>query len=166
LQPEGFQNTDPEADDFHDYDISAQSPRDEQTTRDWVRDNPVPAGGSAATPEGTVNNAAGPLGAPVTSYTATNNVTGREVVVNVTAEGHPLGNGVVIREVVPNADGTSTIRNMGEGNGWVQQESTMGGRIRGVAINNAAWLLHAPPQTVAQRGRSQYGFCSRHPGAC
>ena len=163
--PDGFQNTDPNADDFHDYDISAQSPRDENTTRDWVRNNLVPAGGDPATPGGTPNNAA-PGTAPVTSFTTTNKVTGREVVVNVTAEGHPLGNGVVIREVVPNANGTSTIRNMGEGNGVLQQESTAFGRFRGSVINNAAWRFHAPPPTAAQRGQRQYEFCGRHPGAC
>ena len=163
--PEGFQNTDPSASDYHDYDVSAQSPRDEATTRDWVKNNPVPAGGNPATPGGTSNNAA-PGFAPVTSYTTTNQVTGREVVVNVTAEGHPLGNGVVIRQVMPNANGTSTIRNMGEGNGVLQQESTAFGRARGAVINNAAWRMHAPPPSAAQRGQQLYEFCGRHPGAC
>jgi hypothetical protein len=168
--PDGFQNTDPNASDYHDYDISTYSPRDEQTTRNWVRDNPVPGPGktSPATPEGTSNNAAAgtPINAPVTSYLTTNRVTGREVVVNVTAEGHPLGNGVVIREVAPNANGTSTIRNMGEGNGVLQQESTILGRVGGAVINNLAWRFHAPSPTPAQKGRRMYEFCSRHPSAC
>ncbi len=164
--PEGFQNTDPDASDYHDYEVTSGSPRDETTTRDWVRENPVPAGGNAATPEGAVNNAAGPLGAPFTSFTATNEVTGREVVVNATAEGHPFGNGVVIREVVPQSNGTSMIHNFGEGNGWVQQESTLGGRIRGAVINNGAWGVHGPPRTPAQRGQSIYNACTRSPGRC
>jgi hypothetical protein len=168
--PRGFRNTDPNASDYHDYDISTYSPRDEQTTRDWVRENPVPGPGrtSPATPEGTSNNAAAGTGinAPVTSYTTTIKVTGREVVVNFTAEGHRLGNGVVIREVSPNANDTSTIRNMGEGNGVLQQESTIFGRVRGAVINNAAWRFHAPSPTAAQRSKRMYEFCGRYPGAC
>ncbi len=164
--PEGFQNTDPDAADYHDYEVSSGSPRDETTTRDWVRDNPVPAGGNAATPDGTVNNAAGPLGAPVTSFTATNEVTGRDVVVNATAEGHPLGNGVVIREVVSQSNGTSMIHNFGEGNGWMQQESNLGGQIRGAVINAGAWGAHGPPRTPAQRAQSIQNACIRSPGRC
>ncbi|MNY01402.1 hypothetical protein D3C86_1339300 [compost metagenome] len=163
--PKGFQNTNPSAADYHDYDISANSPQGEGATREWVRNNPVPAGGNPATPGGTSNNAA-PGFAPVTSYTATNQVTGREVVVNVTAEGHPLGNGIVVRETVPSANGASTIRNMGEGNGVLQQESTVLGRAVGAVINNGAWRTHAPPMTSEQRHQRMVAFCSQRPGAC
>jgi hypothetical protein len=35
--------------------------------------------------------------------------------------GHPLHPGIVVRQVAPNSDGTSTITNFGEGNGWLQK---------------------------------------------
>lgn len=164
--PEGFENTDPNAKGYHDYDVKARSPQDAAATREWVKNNPVPApGANPASPEGSPNNAAGAF-APVTSYTTINKVTGNEVVVNVTGPGHPLGNGIVVREVTPNSDGSSTIRNMGEGNGWVQQESTLGGQIRGAIINFGAWGTHTPGETPAQQGARMYKFCTAHPGAC
>lgn len=109
---------------------------------------------------------AGQLGAPVTSFITTNEVTGREVVVNATAEGHPLGNGVVIREVVPQSNGTSMIYNFGEGNGVLQQESTFFGRTLGFVINNGAWGAHGPPRTQAQRALSIHDACMKSPGRC
>lgn len=164
--PKGFKNTDPNAKDYHQYDVNAHSSKDANTTREWVKDNPVPApGASPATPGGTTNNAAGAF-APVTSYTAVNQVTGNEVVVNVTAPGHPLGNGIVVRDVTSNADGSSTIRNMGEGNGVLQQESTLLGRVGGAIINNGAWGGHTPGDTPAESGQKMYDFCTVHPGAC
>lgn len=164
--PKGFQNTDPNAKDYHEYNVNARSPRDAATTREWVENNPVPApGANPATETGSSSNAAGAF-APVTSFKTTNQATGNEVVVNVTAPGHPLGNGIVVREVTPNADGSSTIRNMGEGNGWVQQDSTLGGQIRGAIINNGAWGAHIPNETPAQQGARMNRFCTAHPAAC
>jgi hypothetical protein len=125
--PEGFQNTDPKRDDYHQYREDVHSPVGEDETRDYVRDHPTPGYPEPATPQGTKNDATPGIGgvspiqaSPVVSFEATNEKTGNKVVVNVTLPGHPLGNGVVIREVVPNKDGTSTIKNYGEGNGDVQ----------------------------------------------
>lgn len=43
------------------------------------------------------------------------------MVVNVTLPGHPLHPGIVVRQVTPNGNGTSTITNYGEGIGWLQK---------------------------------------------
>lgn len=159
--PEGFQNTDPSADDYHgsdggdgNYPVRVRSPVGVQETRDWVRNNPTPGDPNPATSEGTVNDATPLIGglnlgiSPVTSSTATNQVTGNPVVVNATLPGHPLGNGVVIREVTPNADGTSTINNFGEGNGGAQSS-------RAAGILNSIWRTQTPPNpNVAPRCRS------------
>jgi hypothetical protein len=112
--PRGFRNTDPRASDYHQYRVPSVSPRRDAETREWVRVNPTPGNPSPATPQGTPNNATpAPLGAiepsPVMSFVARNRASGNDVVVNATLPGHPLGNGVVIRDTVPNADGTSTI---------------------------------------------------------
>ena len=162
--PVGFEDTDPDADDFHDYEVRSNSPRGEDETRQWVENNPVPSGGNAATEDGAPNDAM--PGAPVVSYLTVNKVTGREVVVNVTLPGHPLGNGVVIREVVPTSQETSAIRNMGEGNGALQAESNIFGRVAGFIINNGAWRLHSPPESSQRRFERHFEFCTRHPGAC
>jgi len=144
--PEGFQNTDSSASDYHQYQTDAQSPLGPDATRDWVRNNPTPGNPSPATPEGTVNDATPIIGglpgniSPVTSNTTVNQVTGQEVVVNATLPQHPLGNGIVVREVTPNADGTSTIRNYGEGNGRLQAP---GSPVAG-PINNI-WREQRPP---------------------
>ncbi|KAJ8138967.1 hypothetical protein OY671_007820, partial [Metschnikowia pulcherrima] len=120
--PAGFQNTNPNASDGHQYSKPNVSPLNAAQTREWVKNNPTPGSPSPATPQGTANNAS-PTGtawiksSPVTSYTTVNQTTGNSVVVNVTMPGHPLGNGIVVRDVTPNANGTSTIQNYGEGNG-------------------------------------------------
>ena len=67
-------------------------------------------------------------------------MSGNEVVVNVTLPGHPLGNGVVVRDTVANANGTSTIRNYGEGNGRLQAP----GSWVAPAINGV-WKGQVPP---------------------
>jgi len=164
--PRGFQNTYPQADDYHAYDTPAVSPLGESATRDWVRENPTPAAvQGAATPEGTLNDATPAVGgllpvriSPVVSITTTNHVTGHQVVVNVTLPGHPLGNGILVRDTMPGPNGTSVIQNWGEGNGAFQAPgSPLAGPINGV------WAGHTPPAPTAP---GSYDLCSAHPGAC
>ena len=164
--PNGFQNTNPRASDYHSYMTPNQSPRNASETRQWVRDNPTPGNPSPATAKGTYNDATPGVGSPYTSispvksFTTTNTVTGNSVVVNATLPGHPLGNGVVIRDTVAGPNGTSTIKNYGEGNGELQAP---GSPVAG-AINNI-WAgpamrpsdPNAPPP---------YDRCMSHPGSC
>lgn len=165
--PQGFQNTNPQADDYHTYDTPARSPIGESATRDWVRENPTPAPvQGAATPQGTLNDATPVVGgmlpvriSPVESFTTTNQVTGNEVVVNATLPGHPLGNGIVVRDTMAGPNGTSIIQNWGEGNGALQAP---GSAVAG-PINNV-WAGHAPPDPAAIMRHHQ--MCMQHPGAC
>jgi hypothetical protein len=159
--PRGFQNTHPGAADYHHYNTPNVSRKNAAETRMWVRNNPTPGTPSPATPRGTANNAT-PSGlvypSPVMSYTARNRVSGNEVVVNATLPGHPLGNGVVIRDTMQNRDGTSTINNYGEGNGLLQsKESPLAGLI------NYTW---ATPAMRPQVPTEHTDICSGHPGAC
>jgi hypothetical protein len=162
--PTGFRNTNPRARDYHQYTVPNASPRSSTETREWVRNNPTPGNPSPATPGGTLNNATpGGLGliisSPVTSFTTKNLVTGNIVVVNVTMPGHPLGNGVVVRDTMPNANETSTIMNHGEGNGrWQSNDSPVAGLI------NNVWATPSmsPPSTQ----RPPYDRCVSHPGSC
>ena len=88
------------------------------------------------------------------------NCTGNNVVVNATMPGHPLGNGIVVRDVTPNANGTSTIQNYGEGNGRLQAP----GSPIASEINNvwASPSMRPPSPNPAPA----YDVCTSHPGAC
>ncbi len=137
--PKGFPGSDPDGENGHYYNTQAQSPLGAEETRDFVKNNPTPGNPKPATPEGTVNDATPVIGglpgniSPVESITTTNNVSGNEVVVNVTLPGHPLFPGIVVRDVSPNSDGTSTINNYGEGNGALQKPGgRFANRINGV----------------------------------
>ncbi|HEX8621835.1 MAG TPA: RHS repeat-associated core domain-containing protein [Allosphingosinicella sp.] len=159
--PAGFQNTRPRASDGHQYDVSNVSPKSATETRQWVRNNPTPGNPRPATAEGTLNNATPrgiPYPSPVVSLTTKNLVTGNQVVVNVTLPGHPLGNGVVIRDVLPNANGTSTIHNFGEGNGFLQSKAS--------PLANEINNVWATPAMRPQEPRPQWDPCASHPGAC
>jgi uncharacterized protein RhaS with RHS repeats len=159
--PRGFQNTNPGAPDYHQQNVQNVSPRNAVETREWVRNNPTPGFPSPATPQGTPNNASPqlvPIPSPVLSFTTKNEVTGNQVVVNATLPGHPLGNGVVIRDTVQNTNGTSTINNYGEGNGLLQSKfSPVAGEI------NGTW---ATPAMRPQQVRPAWDPCTAHPGAC
>ena len=113
---------------YHLYSEPARSPRSQEVTRQWVVDHPTPGFSNPATPRGTVNDATPGIGglspvniSPTRSFTATNQVNGQPVVVNVTLEGHPLQSGIVVRQVDAGPNGTSTIQNWGEGNGALQR---------------------------------------------
>jgi RHS repeat-associated protein len=163
--PRGFQNTDTSAPDGHSYVVKGASPLPAGETRQWVQQNPTPGiRSNPATPQGTTNDAtpvAGGLGigiSPVKSYTTTNTVSGNQVVVNATLPGHPLGNGVVIRDTVSNGNGTSTINNFGEGNGALQSSSSpVAGAI------NSVWSTQTPP---APQPAPRWDRCQAHPGSC
>jgi hypothetical protein len=163
--PRGFQNTNPRAGDYHQYVKPNASPRNATETRAWVRANPTPGNPSPATPQGTPNNATpAPLGpivpSPVMSFVARNQVTGNDVVVNATLPGHPLGNGVVIRDTVAGPNGTSTIMNYGEGNGALQsRNSPVAGLINNVWATPAMRPSNPNPPPP-------YDVCRSHPGAC
>lgn len=164
--PQGFRSTDPRAADYHHYRVPNVSSRNATETREWVRNNPTPGNPSPATPQGTLNDATPIIGtnalgiSPVTSFTTVNTVTGNSVVVNATMPGHPLGNGVVIRDTISGPNGTSTIVNYGEGNGELQAP---GSPVAGM-INNA-WATPAmrPPDPNPPR---PYDRCRAHPGSC
>jgi hypothetical protein len=163
--PAGFQNTNPNASDGHQYSKPNVSPLNAAQTREWVKNNPTPGSPSPATPQGTANNAS-PTGtawiksSPVTSYTTVNQTTGNSVVVNVTMPGHPLGNGIVVRDVTPNANGTSTIQNYGEGNGTLQSRgSPVSGLINGVWQSPS---MRPPSPEPAPK----WDRCVSHPGSC
>jgi RHS repeat-associated protein len=143
--PEGFPGTDESQDNFHYYTETAQSPLDVESTQEWVQQNPTPGSPQPATPDGTVNDATPIIGglpgniSPVTSFVTANQVSGNDVVVNVTMPGHALAPGIVVRDVVSNGDGTSTIVNFGEGNGDLQKPGNLtAGPINGV------WRGQAP----------------------
>jgi len=162
---QGFQNTKPTAGDGHQYSKPNASPLNATQTREWVKNNPTPGNPSPATPQGTPNNAT-PNGlqwakaSPVVSLTTENKVTGNAVVVNVTLPGHPLGNGIVVRDVTPNANGTSTIQNYGEGNGALQSKaSPVSGLI------NDVWQSPSMRPPAPAPG-AQFDLCTSHPGAC
>jgi len=163
--PAGFQNTNPKASDYHQYSVPNTSPLNAAQTREWVQNNPTPGNPSPATPQGTANNATpSPLGgivaSPVTSFEAKNGVTGNNVVVNATMPGHPLGNGIVVRDVTPNANGTSTIQNYGEGNGRLQAPgSPVAGEINNVWASPS--MRPPSPETTPR-----FDLCTSHPGAC
>lgn|GEM_PF-1214590 len=150
---DSFPGTDASRSDFHYYDETAQSHLGVDATRNWVQQNPTPGDPSPATPGGTRNDATPVIGglpgdiSPVSSITTTNTVSGNPVVVNVTLPGHPLFPGIVVREVVPNADGTSTIHNRGEGNGDLQRPGApFAGAINGV------WRGQRPPPPTRPSG--------------
>jgi hypothetical protein len=164
--PNGFQNTNPNASDYHQYHVDKVSPIGAPETRAWVRENPTPGSPSPATPSGTLNDATPRIAtavadSPVMSFTTTNTVTGNQVVVNATLPGHPLGNGVVVRDVTGGPNGTSTIHNYGEGNGALQAPSSpVAGMI------NSVWAapgMAPPPGPQPPRAPDR---CQRNPGRC
>lgn len=164
--PQGFQNTNPRASDYHQYRVENVSPRNANETREWVRNNPTPGDPAPATAKGTYNDATPIIGSPltsispVTSYSTTNTVTGNSVVVNATMPGHPLGNGVVIRDTVAGPNGTSTIVNYGEGNGARQAPGAVGANM----INNV-WATPAMRPTNPNPPPA-FDRCTAHPGSC
>ena len=161
--PQGFQNTNPRASDYHQYTAPNVSPRNATETREYVRNNPTPGTPSPATPQGMRNDASPrgiPFSSPVMSFVTKNLVTGNNVVVNATLPGHPLGNGVVIRDTVPNANGTSTIMNYGEGNGQLQRPgSPFAGEINRTFSLPSMRPSNPNPPPV-------YDRCMSHPGSC
>jgi hypothetical protein len=164
--PNGFQNTNPRAADYHQYHVDKVSPRNAPETRAWVRDNPTPGFPSTATPGGTPNDATPRIAtafvdSPVMSYTTTNTVTGNQVVVNATLPGHPLGNGIVVRDVTPGPNGTSVIHNLGEGNG---DQQAPGSPFAGMI--NSTWVAPgmAPPPRLDQL--QKWDRCLAAPGSC
>lgn len=131
---------------YHFYPKPAHSTRSQQETRQWVVDNPTPGFPSPATPKGTPNDATPGIGglspvsiSPVKSFTAINALNGAPVVVNVTQPGHPLQSGIVVRQVEASPDGTSIIRNWGEGNGDLQRPGS-----RYAETINGVWSGQAP----------------------
>jgi hypothetical protein len=164
--PTGFQNTNPRAEDYHQYHVDKVSPRNADETRAWVRDNPTPGDPSPATPGGTPNDATPSLAtafvdSPVMSYSTTNVVTGNQVVVNATLPGHPLGNGVVVRDTSSGPDGTSIIHNFGEGNGALQAPgSPVAGAI------NSAWAAPGMAPPPGPPGPRPWDRCQSNPGRC
>lgn len=166
--PQGFQNTNGSIPDYHRYTVPNASPRNAAQTREWVRNNPTPGRPSPATPQGTPNNATpGPFGAiipsPVTSFTTRNGVTGHDVVVNVTMPGHPLGNGIVVRDTIPNANGTSTIMSYGEGNGKLQ---SFGSPVAAAIDSVWAWPTMRPPAPQSPQSLPSNDRCVAHPASC
>lgn len=164
--PEGFQNTNPRASDYHQYTVPKVSPRGPVETREWVRNNPTPGNPSPATPQGTQNDATPTVAtlfanSPVTSYTTTNTVTGNQVVVNATMPGHPLGNGIVVRDVANGPNGTSRIMNYGEGNGALQAPgSPVAGAI------NSVWAAPGMAPPPGPQPAPPYDRCMARPGSC
>lgn len=135
---------------YHLYPEPAQSSRSQEFTRQWVVDHPTPGFSNPATPRGTVNDATPLIGGlspininPTRSFTATNQVNGQPVVVNVTLEGHRLQSGIVVRQVDAGPNGTSTIQNWGEGNSELQRP---GAPFAGAI--NSVWRLQTPPAST------------------
>jgi hypothetical protein len=163
--PQGFQNTNPKASDYHQYAVPNQSPRSAPETREWVRNNPTPGWPAAATAKGTYNDATPGIGNPLTyispviSFSTVNAVTGNEVVVNATLPGHPLGNGIVVRDTVSDPKGASTIMNYGEGNGRLLAPSS---RVAEPISNVWAGSTMRPPDPKS----APYDRCVLHPGSC
>lgn len=146
--------------------VDKVSPRNASETRAWVRDNPTPGSPSPATPGGTPNDATPRIAtavvdSPVMSYTTTNTVTGNQVVVNATLPGHPLGNGIVVRDTTPGPNGTSVIHNMGEGNGALQAPgSPVAGAI------NSVWAAPGMAPPPGPRPSQPWDRCQANPGRC
>jgi RHS repeat-associated protein len=132
---------------YHFYSEPAASPLPQAQTQQWVQDNPTPGFPSPATAQGTNNDATPGVGgispisiSPVKSFVTTNQMDGAQVVVNVTLPGHPLKDGIVVRETVAGPNGTSTIQNWGEGDGSLQKP----GSKLGEAIDSV-WKTQTPP---------------------
>lgn len=146
---------------YHFYSVPAQSTQNVDATRQWVQNNPTPGSPQPATAQGTHNDATPGIGgylpfsiSPVTSFTTTNKVDGNTVVVNVTLPGHPLQDGIVVREVTSNNQGGSTVHNWGEGTSALQSPNTMEGRTFGPDINNV-WTNQVPPPNPPREGCTQ-----------
>ncbi|HEX8300446.1 RHS repeat-associated core domain-containing protein [Sphingomonas sp.] len=161
-QQKGWQDFKAGDANYHSYSTPAMTDWDPKSTQSWVADHPTPGMPSPATPQGTVNDATPVLGglspvniSPVRSFTTTNKVSGKSVVVNVTLPGHPLQSGIVVRQVDAGPNGGSTIQNWGEGNGNLQRPgSNTAGPINGV------WREQTPQPSIAHMK-----FCQTHPGA-
>jgi RHS repeat-associated protein len=148
--PKGWQDFDSKSKNYHTYSTPAQSTKNVAETRQYVQNNPTPGSTNPATAKGALNDAtpgatsASNAISPVQSYTTTNTLTGNPVVVNATMPGHPLQDGIVVREVTANPNGGSTINNFGEGTSTFQSPSSIIGEILSSPINNV-WSSMTPP---------------------
>jgi RHS repeat-associated protein len=159
--PKGW--VDPRSDQilYHHYEIKVGSGLSVAETRRWVANNPTPGTPAPATRSGTENDAtpligtSGPGGTdPVKSYLTKNLLNGDPVVVNVTQQGHKLTWGIVVRDVIDNGNGTSTIKNWGEGNGLLQS------RFSPVAdAINSIWRQLTPTPAPCMRSTSLLNPC-------
>ncbi|WP_140986891.1 RHS repeat domain-containing protein [Asticcacaulis tiandongensis] len=129
-QQKGFVDFTTESKNYHAYSVTAKSSKNVEETKRYVENNPTPGSPKPASVEGTKNDATPVIGglvpqaiSPVTSFIVTNEVSGKEVVVNVTTSGHPLESGIVVREVNQTSDGT-IINNWGEGTASLQSPSS------------------------------------------
>ena len=147
----GWHDFNARSENYHLYSVRAHSTQGVQETRQWVQNNPTPGSPQPATAQGTHNDATPGVGgvspisiSPVTSFSTTNKLDGNPVVVNVTLPGHPLQDGIVVREVTSAGRGGSTINNWGEGTSALQSPNTAEGRALGPSINNV-WTGQVPP---------------------
>jgi RHS repeat-associated protein len=159
--------------DYHFYSTPAHSDRSVAETRQWVQSYPTPGAPDPATKQGTYNDATPGSSSnrfaisPVRSFATINHLTGNPVVVSVTLPGHPLKDGIVVREVTSDGHGQSMIHNWGEGDSKLQSPDTLEGKVFGPAINGV-WsnLVPITSPTATEETSRQNAFCNTHPGAC
>lgn len=121
------------------------------TDQQFVNNFPTPGFPSPATPQGTANDATPVIGglspvsiSPVTSFSLTNQLDGKPVVVNVTMPGHPLQSGIVVREATQ-IGSTTSIQNWGEGTAGLQAPGAFfANDINGVWRNQTPWSAPNP----------------------
>ena len=127
LTPPGFPDIiNSGSEDYHKYDVPLSATGiDANAMRQGLTDYPTPGDPSAATSDGTYNNASPgwyPGNSPVISYIRTDQ-NGNAIIVNVTLPEHPLWPGYVLRTVTDDGDGSIIINNYGEGTGLLQADA-------------------------------------------
>lgn len=167
--PPGWHDFTSKSPHYHKYNTPAHAPAgwSLSQTRTWLRETPTPGFPQPATAKGAVNDATPGVGgispiniSPVMSFTGTNARDGNEVAINVTLTGHPLQDGVVVREVVPDQAGV-LIKTTGEGTAVLQAEDSDVGKETGPFINGVwGWPGQAPPTQEQQACRESPATCS------
>jgi RHS repeat-associated protein len=148
----GFKDFTTASQNYHAYSVPAATPgMSLAADQQFLNNFPTPGFPSPATPQGTPNDATPVIGglspvaiSPVKSFSLTNQLDGKPVVVNVTMPGHPLQSGIVVREATQAGSSTS-IQTWGEGTAGLQAPGAFfANDINGVWKNETPWSAPNP----------------------